>query len=62
MDINYASQITKNLKAKGESNDFIIGFLQATLDQCKYLSFQPGEFEKYLERTIKQTQPDYQPL
>jgi len=50
---NYAEQIIKNLEAKGESKDFIIGFLQATLDGLRHMN--NPEVMKYLQQTVKQT-------
>jgi len=50
---NYAEQIIKNLEAKGESKDFIIGFLQATLDSLRHMN--NPEVMKYLQQTVKQT-------
>jgi hypothetical protein len=51
--MNKVNQIVENLEKKGESKDFIIGFLSATLDQIKYITNET--FEEYLDRTIKQT-------
>ena len=50
---NYAEQIVNNLEAKGESKDFIIGFLQATLDGLRHLD--NPEVTKYIQQTVKQT-------
>ena len=52
--MNKVNQIVENLEKKGESKDFIIGFLSATLDQVKYIT-DDETFEEYLDRTIKQT-------
>lgn len=52
---NKVHQIVKNLETKGESKDYIIGFLSATLDQVQYIT-DDQEFEEYLDRTLKQTQ------
>jgi len=51
---NKVHQIVENLEKKGESKDFIIGFLSATLDQVKYIA-DDETFEEYLDRTVKQT-------
>jgi hypothetical protein len=52
---NKVHQIVKNLEDQGESKDYIIGFLSATLDQVKYITDDQA-FEEYLDRTLKQTQ------
>lgn len=51
---NKVHKIVENLEKKGESKDFIIGFLTATLDQVKYI-VDEKQFENYLDRTVKQT-------
>ena len=51
---NKVHKIVEKLEKKGESKDFIIGFLTATLDQVKYIA-DNEVFEKYLDQTIKQT-------
>jgi len=51
---NYAGQIARNLEAKGESKDFIIGFLTQTLNGMRHF-LDTHEVEKYLKRTVEQT-------
>jgi hypothetical protein len=50
--INYGDMIVKNLERAQMSKDYIIGFLQATLDQMKHLD--SAEVTAYLIRTNKQ--------
>jgi hypothetical protein len=57
MNNNYAAQIVSNLENKGESKDYIIGFLQATLDQLKHLELK--EVNEYLERTVRQSKQTF---
>jgi hypothetical protein len=54
---NYAHQIINNLEKKGESKDYIIGFLTATIDGLKYIDNQ--QVIDYLQRSVKQTQPTH---
>lgn len=51
---NTAKQIVNNLEAKGESKDYIIGFLTATLEGLRYL--EDEKINHYLEQTLNQTQ------
>lgn len=54
MNTNYASQIIKNLENKGESKDFIIGYLSATLDGLRHLN--SSEIVEYMKRAVQQSQ------
>ena len=54
---NYAHQLINNLEKKGESKDYIIGFLTATIDGLKYIDNQ--QVIDYLQRSAKQTQPTH---
>jgi hypothetical protein len=54
---NYAQRIINNLEKKGESKDYIIGFLTATIDGMKYIDNQ--QVIDYLQRSVKQTQPTH---
>jgi hypothetical protein len=54
---NYAQQIVNNLEKKGESLNYIIGFLTATIDGLKYIDNQ--QVIDYLQRSVKQTQPTH---
>ena len=54
---NYAHQLINNLEKKGESKDYIIGFLTATIDGLKYIDNQ--QVIDYLQRSVKQTQPTH---
>ena len=57
MNNNITHQIVTTLEAKGESKDYIIGFLTATLDQTKYLDeHNPKAINDYLNNTLKQVQ------
>jgi hypothetical protein len=51
---NIANEIVKNLEAKGESKDFIIGFLTATLEGLRHL--EDEKISQYLKQTLNQTQ------
>ena len=51
---NYATQIVDNLKDKGESDAYIVGFLEATINAMYYLT-NSKELQEYLETTIKQS-------
>jgi len=50
---NYTTEIINNLEKKGKSKDFIIDFLQATLDGVRHLENE-GVLE-YLRRSVEQT-------
>jgi hypothetical protein len=54
--MSITNQIVKALEAKGESKDYIIGFLTATLDSMKYLEYTELDINDYLNRTLKQAQ------
>ena len=49
---NYAHQIVNNLEKKGESKDFIIGFLTATVDGLRHLT-SADQIEAYLKDSVK---------
>jgi hypothetical protein len=51
---NIANEIVKNLEAKGESKDYIIGFLTATLEGLRHL--EDEKINQYLKQTLNQTQ------
>ncbi len=51
MNTNYAQQIVTNLEKKGESKDFIIGFLAATIDGLRHL--ENKKVHEYMEKTIQ---------
>ena len=53
---NIANKIVKALEAKGESKDYIIGFLTATLESMKHLDIDPKAINDYLNRTLKHAQ------
>ena len=54
MNTNYATQIVQQLEAKGESKDYIIGFLIATINGLSYL--ENKKVEEYLKRSVKHAQ------
>ena len=54
MNINFANEIVRNLEEKGESKDFIIGFLTATLEGVKHQRTSQ-DVQDYLARTVKQS-------
>jgi hypothetical protein len=54
MNNNTINQIVQSLEAKGESKDYIIGFLTATLQGLRHID--DGRVEQYLEQTLKQSQ------
>lgn len=58
MNINFANEIIKNLEGKGESKDYIIGFLSATLNGVRHLKDNQDILD-YLARTVKQTQTQH---
>jgi len=51
---SYGTQIVKALEEKGQSKDYIIGFLQATLNGLRFL--ENDQIAEYLKRTVKQTE------
>ena len=51
MNNNYAAQIVNALEAKGESKDYIIGFLIATLDGLRHID--NAEVTKYIKRSVE---------
>ena len=51
---NYGTEIVNNFEKQGESKDFIIGFLQATLNGLRFL--ENDQIAEYLKRTVKQTE------
>jgi hypothetical protein len=56
MNNNIANKIVKALEAKGESKDYIIGFLTATLDGMKQINDMECtelDMDSYLNRTLK---------
>ena len=55
MNKNYAHLIITNLEKRGESKDFIIGYLSATLNGVRYMQNQ-SEILEYLERAVNQSQ------
>ena len=57
MNTQYAHEIVNNLEKKGESKDYIIGFLTATINGLRHL--ESKEVQEYLQRTVKQTQPTH---
>jgi len=53
MNINYANEIVKSLEKKGESKDYIIGFLTATLNGVQHQR-TGQDVHDYLARSVKQ--------
>jgi len=51
---NYATQIVDNLKARGESDAYIVEFLEATINAMYYLT-NSKKLQEYIENTIKQS-------
>jgi len=51
---SYGTQIVNALEEKGQSKDYIIGFLQATLNGLRFL--ENDQIAEYLKRTVKQTE------
>ena len=49
---NYANAIVNELEKKGESKDYIIGFLTATIDGLRHLDSE--QVQAYLKRTVEQ--------
>ena len=54
MNDNYATQIVSNLEQAGQSKDYIIGFLTATIDGLRHID-STAQIEKYLKRSIEQS-------
>ena len=52
---NYANKIVENLEAQGYTKDMVIGYLEGTINGLKYLENE--KVDKYLARTVKETQP-----
>ena len=50
---NYANDIVTNLEKKGESKDYIIGFLSATLNGLRHIENE--KVKEYLIRSVEQT-------
>jgi hypothetical protein len=55
MYTDYAHEIVKTLEARGQSKDYIIGYLQATLNGVKYIESN-NEAMDYLKRALDQAQ------
>lgn len=53
MNNDYATQIVNNLEKSGESKDYIIGFLTATINCLKYVDSK--EVQDYLTRSVEQS-------
>jgi hypothetical protein len=51
---SYGTQIVKALEEKGQSKDYIIGFMTATLNGLRFL--ENDKIAEYLKRTVKQTE------
>ena len=51
--MNKIHQIIKNLEDRGESKDYIIGFMCAIIKALEEMT--PEESSDYLQKTIKQT-------
>ena len=51
--MNKIHQIIKNLEDRGESKDYIIGYLSALVKALEEMT--PSESSNYLIKTIKQT-------
>lgn len=51
--MNKIHQIIKNLEDRGESKDYIIGYLSAMVKALEEMT--PAESSNYLLKTIKQT-------
>jgi len=53
---NIAGEIVGCLQRNGESKDYIIGFLMATINAMRWLdSTNPESIINYLNRTLEQT-------
>ena len=48
---NYADQIVKNLEKKGESTDYINGFLQATINGLQQIGDE--KILEYMKRSVE---------
>ena len=48
---NYADQIVKNLEKKGESTDYINGFLQATINGLQHIGDE--KILEYMKRSVE---------
>jgi hypothetical protein len=51
---SYGTQIVNALEEKGQSKDYIIGFMSATLNGLRFL--ENDQIAEYLKRTVKQTE------
>jgi len=51
--MNKIHQIISNLEKRGESKDYIIGFMSAIIKALEEMT--PTESTSYLKKTIKQT-------
>ena len=51
--MNKINQIIKNLEDRGESKDFVIGYLSAIIKALEEMT--PQESSNYLQKTIKET-------
>ena len=51
---SYGTQIVNALEEKGQSKDYIIGFMTATLNGLRFL--ENDQIAEYLKRTVKQTE------
>jgi|LauGreSuBDMM15SN_2_FD.fasta_scaffold867930_1 hypothetical protein len=50
---NYGTEIVNNFEKQGESKDFIIGFLQATLNGLRHL--ENDKVLEYMKRSVEQS-------
>ena len=50
---SYGTQIVNNFEKQGESKDFIIGFLQATLNGLRHL--ENDKVLEYMKRSVEQS-------
>jgi hypothetical protein len=50
---NYGTEIVNNFEKQGESKDFIIGFLQATLNGIRHL--ENDKVLEYMKRSVEQS-------
>ena len=51
--MNKINQIIKNLEDRGESKDFVIGYMSAMVQALEEMT--PQESSNYLSKTIKET-------
>jgi len=51
---NYATQIVDNLKTRGESDSYIVAFLEATINAMYYLKNRK-QWQAYIENTLEQS-------